>query len=492
MRKRMLKILKAGLVMAAALAVAGCGSGNNGSGNKGSENPAPSPTASVITWATPAAVPVGTVLSATQLDATASVAGTFVYSPEAGTVLTTAGNTTLKTTFTPTDTVDYSTASASVTLTVSASGKIFEPGDSLVAGGQDGDYLDTTPYFLQLLSGEIAYNLGLPGTTSTQIAIGIGAESANAVGSVTIPACSDASSCGGVEVSFSPGQNPNVQGQVDGVYNHYQAKLPGSLGGVSGILTCPVDCRGGSGFNFTPHMLTSGGTFTNPTWQTNLSDAGINTATCVIEGGYNNIGFTDTVEADITAMMAMPCSKSGALQGIPYANTPNQWIGGGTIRSAIDTLNAWEAATYPTQAIDIDGMFVSSVCPLASTQADPESVIDCGHGVTPALFRAQDTAGAITADIDSSTCDIPVTGLSGQGSPNFGLGMTMTIGAEKIYINAFSEGSVTACTRGYASTTPASYKAGEAFTAVDSLHLNGAGYKYIAQWDWAVIQALRQ
>jgi glucuronoarabinoxylan endo-1,4-beta-xylanase len=51
------------------------------------------------------------------LDATASVAGTFTYSPAAGTVLS-AGSQTLSVTFTPTDTTDYNTATDSVTLTV--------------------------------------------------------------------------------------------------------------------------------------------------------------------------------------------------------------------------------------------------------------------------------------------------------------------------------------------------------------------------------------
>jgi C1A family cysteine protease len=73
-----------------------------------------------ITWATPAAVTVGTALSSAQLDATASVPGTFAYSPAAGTVMSTAGNTTLSVTFTPTDSTDYNTATASVVLTVSA------------------------------------------------------------------------------------------------------------------------------------------------------------------------------------------------------------------------------------------------------------------------------------------------------------------------------------------------------------------------------------
>jgi sugar lactone lactonase YvrE len=70
-----------------------------------------------ISWATPTAIPYGTALSATQLDATSNVAGTFTYSPAAGTVLA-AGSQTLTTTFTPTDTVDYTTATASVNLAV--------------------------------------------------------------------------------------------------------------------------------------------------------------------------------------------------------------------------------------------------------------------------------------------------------------------------------------------------------------------------------------
>ena len=70
-----------------------------------------------ITWATPAAITYGTALSATQLDASSTVAGTFVYTPAAGTVLT-AGSQTLSVTFTPTDTTDYTTATATVTLTV--------------------------------------------------------------------------------------------------------------------------------------------------------------------------------------------------------------------------------------------------------------------------------------------------------------------------------------------------------------------------------------
>jgi len=75
------------------------------------------PARPAITWAAPSPVPHGTPLSAAQLTATASVPGTFAYTPPAGTVLD-AGLQTLSVTFTPTDAVNYTAATASVTLTV--------------------------------------------------------------------------------------------------------------------------------------------------------------------------------------------------------------------------------------------------------------------------------------------------------------------------------------------------------------------------------------
>ena len=71
-----------------------------------------------ITWANPAGIIYGTALSATQLDATASVPGTFTYSPAAGTVLEAGNGQTLSVTFTPTDTTDYTDATDSTTIDV--------------------------------------------------------------------------------------------------------------------------------------------------------------------------------------------------------------------------------------------------------------------------------------------------------------------------------------------------------------------------------------
>jgi len=78
---------------------------------------------STITWPTPTGIGYGTLLSATQLNATvatpyaATVPGTFVYTPAAGTLLT-AGTQTLSVAFTPTDTIDFKPATGSVTIAV--------------------------------------------------------------------------------------------------------------------------------------------------------------------------------------------------------------------------------------------------------------------------------------------------------------------------------------------------------------------------------------
>ena len=76
-----------------------------------------------VTWNPPAAIVVGTPLSATQLNATATgingtLFGTFNYTPASGTVLTAGANQPLSVLFTPTDVTDYNTASGNTTISV--------------------------------------------------------------------------------------------------------------------------------------------------------------------------------------------------------------------------------------------------------------------------------------------------------------------------------------------------------------------------------------
>ena len=76
------------------------------------------PATPVVTWPNPADITYGTALGATQLDATASVPGTFVYTPALGTVLSAGPGQTLSVTFTPTDTADYNSVTTTATINV--------------------------------------------------------------------------------------------------------------------------------------------------------------------------------------------------------------------------------------------------------------------------------------------------------------------------------------------------------------------------------------
>jgi hypothetical protein len=74
--------------------------------------------APILTWTDPSDITYGTALSTAQLNATASVAGTFQYTPAPGTYLPAGSNQALSVVFTPTDSADYGTASMQVTINV--------------------------------------------------------------------------------------------------------------------------------------------------------------------------------------------------------------------------------------------------------------------------------------------------------------------------------------------------------------------------------------
>ncbi len=73
-----------------------------------------------VIWSDPASITVGTALGSAQLNATASVPGTFVYMPGQGTVLGAGMGQKLSVVFTPTDTADYPVVTDSVFVNVTS------------------------------------------------------------------------------------------------------------------------------------------------------------------------------------------------------------------------------------------------------------------------------------------------------------------------------------------------------------------------------------
>jgi hypothetical protein len=71
----------------------------------------------IVIWPQPAAIVYGTAISATQLNASSNVAGSFVYTPVAGTILD-AGNQTLQAAFAPAGTANFEGVTTTLTIVV--------------------------------------------------------------------------------------------------------------------------------------------------------------------------------------------------------------------------------------------------------------------------------------------------------------------------------------------------------------------------------------
>ena len=108
-----------------------------------------------ISWPAPAPITFGGALGNGQLNAGATVPGTFVYLPPGGTVLPVGNGQTLSVTFTPADAADYTTATASTTINVNPAAPT-TPGVSLVV-----------TKVLQRTSGNVVVQLTIANTGGT-------------------------------------------------------------------------------------------------------------------------------------------------------------------------------------------------------------------------------------------------------------------------------------------------------------------------------------
>jgi len=159
-----------------------------------------------ITWNNPADIIYGTGIDGTQLNATANVPGSFVYTPPSGTVLG-KGPQNLHTDFTPTNTADYDNASKDVTLNVlsavlnlsktanrnpaaveqnlSYQMTITNTGDASATNVELSDTIPTGPTFTSVTSsqGTCSYDFGVRTVNCTLGTIGVGG---NATVTITI------------------------------------------------------------------------------------------------------------------------------------------------------------------------------------------------------------------------------------------------------------------------------------------------------------------
>jgi hypothetical protein len=235
-------------------------------------------TAPTVTWTSPAPIVYGTALSASQLNATGNVPGSFAYSPANGAVLN-AGTNILLVIFTPTDTTDYSNVTNTVslvvsdaTLTITANNRTKTYGQSVTFSGTEfttsGLVNGDTVSSVTLVSSGTAPTaavLGSPYTIVPSLAGGTGLTNYSisySIGNLTISGApltvtaSSQSKTYGQTVTFASGSTLFASSGLQNGETIGSVTLGVSANG--GVATAPVS---GSPYMITPSAAT-GGTFT--------------------------------------------------------------------------------------------------------------------------------------------------------------------------------------------------------------------------------------
>ncbi|MEI7815589.1 MAG: MBG domain-containing protein, partial [Desulfuromonadales bacterium] len=282
--------------------------------------------ASVISWATPAAITYGTALTATQLNATANVPGTFSYSPPLGTVLG-AGSQALSVTFYPNDSTNYSSDSDGVWLQVNAQPAVISWG---------------TP-------AAITYGTALSATQLNATANVAGTFSYSPAAGTVLGAGSQA-----LSVTFTP-SDPNYSSDTDGVW------LTVNKAYVAVSATMPTALNYGSAFYANNLSATISGMAVAGTWSYSRNNGGgdvaISIGTIIPAGTYIvKATFTPTDTTNLIAyyyMAVLDVSAVTAVTNWPSTLSETYIPTGQTVAASHIALKVYD----PNTAADITGQF---------------------------------------------------------------------------------------------------------------------------------------
>jgi hypothetical protein len=186
--------------------------------------------ATTITWTNPADIIYGTPLSSTQLDATASVPGTFTYTPGAGAVLTAGDGQTLTVTFTPDDSADYAGDTAQVQINVAQA-------PTTISWSNPADIVFGTP----LGGAQLNATASVPGTFSYMPAagtvLGVGNGQTLAVVFTPSDATDFAGSSAAVSINVQPPPPPGLVVQTHPFFGRRRRSVGGVIASLHTTLS---------------------------------------------------------------------------------------------------------------------------------------------------------------------------------------------------------------------------------------------------------------
>lgn len=409
----------------------------------------------IINWTPAGTIAVGMTLTSAQLDATANVGGTFVYSPAAVSTVDSPGPLSLSVIFTPTDQADYAIVEAGATLMVLPFG-VVTWGDSLTIGDQG--HIDQGAYpteLAELISLPVV-NEAVNANTATQIGVREGGIPTYAtVAGGSIPAAD------GVIVTFPDGYEPvTARGPAIGV--------GGVILGVHGLVTFDL---ASSVYTFT--RTAPGSAVNAPGSPQFVVDTPYAPWIPVFWEGRNDIADVSRTVSDIAAQVAVvPAGQTFVVLADINGNDPNEWIGGPDYAYIID-LNNQLANIYGPHYLDIRQLLISSYDP-----AQANDVADFNHDDLPTSLRAIYTTATLLDSIGPNDTVLTVR----DTAVGLQIGAILTIdtgaNAENVYIAALS-GDTATVERNRGGPNIA-HAAGAPLTESDSFHLNAKGYQIVA------------
>ena len=290
------------------------------------------PAAPVIAWPAPAPVNWGTALSAAQLDASSPVAGTFTYSPAAGTVLA-PGTQTLSVSFAPQNTTDYTSATATVQLAVNRVTPV-------ISWTKPGPIFFGTP----LSSNQLDASSNVPGTFSYS----------PAAGTVLTPGAER------LTVSFTPDDSTD--------YTTATKAVTFSVVSATPIITWPFPpapfiygtALGSAQLNATANVP---GTFVYSPAAGTVPSVGKSTVTATFTPSDTTNYTTATATVPLTVYASTPPGPAGVIQHVvvimqenrTFDNLFNDFPGADTVQSGNSHGNTVELQPVPLeQGTDID------------------------------------------------------------------------------------------------------------------------------------------
>ena len=419
------------------------------------------PATPTLTWTPSDLVAVGAPLSEAQLNAIASasgiaapIAGTFQYTPAAGTVFNSSGPQTLSVTFAPADSADFTPAAANIQVNVSAFG-VATWGDSLTYGNNGVIDRGVYPTQLQNLIELPVKNLGVQKQTSLQIGIREGAipTTVNIAGGV-IPASGSVTAT--LPAGYEPVSNVGPQGGIGATILGVHGQLTWVSVGV---------------FSFT--RSTPGSAVSAPGNPSFVVDTPYANYIPIFWEGRNDASNEAQVLADLAAQVAtVPSGQTYLIISVTNDNIDDEWLGGIGYKQIVP-LNNQLANIYGSHYLDMRSLMVSRYNPDLITD-----VSDYQHDEPPTSLRAIVANGTLVNPIGPTDTVLTVN----LDSTIISINNILTVGsgdnAENMAIQAVSGNQVTV-KRNYGGLNT-SHAAGVPITETDYIHFNAQGYQIVA------------